>query len=796
MTDMFSRTARRNMRGDRRAGIERRIASVAIILGMTLILVHDAFAQPERREFERWGQIGVGRLVTTMSNTNVIAAGRINYPELSRFPAFEFPYNPDPDGRHIYYGNMVSFHVGGLSLDRGPQWSQNDPDRHMVESGDQNHYRFYQGFHFEGFPDYINSSQTSPVAVSNDVSGWPEGGWPATYPTSDPFLQRYYPSYPTAFSRGLASPRSLLTDPTSGFPGAGPNRYSPPGLYEPGQVVADQESFTVSFSTNRQDDSQDGKLMIYTTTRGLSWQSELAEDILFWKFTVTNVGTEPIIDTYVGMKASLDFPWATYAAFNTYSRSESFALDPYMDDPETGNPLYIAYGWDGDGNVEGARRCVPFQQARLTDETPVDRVALAGVTFLQTPQDSLTGRDHGISTWKAFNYGVRAVPTGVGNTRNRFYRLNILNENSPADLNGDGRDNWTWENPYPCGMEEAYNYGDRSAMILNAGPFTLRPGETDTLVVATMMGFSRSELFANARMAHQIFSSGWIVPEAPLQPAVEIEENSGEVILQWGRISENDSLNALLGRQNFEGYKIYRSTDGGQTWGNRAITDADGNIVDYVPMAQYDLVNDIVGPSPVMPTFNRGSDTGFGAIYSPTNREVDVPIARLGQTVVDTLTYRFVDHDVVDGFSYRYAVVAYGPGDDEPDGLRPLQNSRTSGRNVITAVPHGPTAQSEADLGRVRVVPNPYVVSNPQETGVRERMVKFTNMPERAMVRIFNVAGEIVAMLEHDASTAPIGSELRWNLRSQENTEVAPGLYLYHVQSDLGIVTGKMVIIK
>ena len=116
-------------------------------------------------------------------------------------------------------------------------------------------------------------------------------------------------------------------------------------------------------------------------------------------------------------------------------------------------------------------------------------------------------------------------------------------------------------------METAYNFGDRSAMIQNTGPFTLAPGETDTLVVATMMGFSRSELFANARMAHQIFSSGWIVPEAPLQPAVEKEENSGEIVLRWGRISEDDSLNALLGRQEFEGYKIYRSTDGGLTWG-------------------------------------------------------------------------------------------------------------------------------------------------------------------------------------------------------------------------------------
>src|SRR5690625_1958004 len=795
MTDMQRRTAIRTTRPWRRHfGQSLRLATLLAVL--STFITHDAMAQPERREHERWGQIGVGRVVTTMSNTNVIGAGRISYPELSRFPAFEYPYNPDPDGRHIYYGNMVSFQVGGLSMDRGPQWSHNDPDRHMVESGDQNHYRFYQGFHFEGFPDYIGSSQTSPVAVSDDETGWPAGGWPTTYPTTDPFLETNYPRYPTAYSTGLASPPTLHLDPRTGFPGAGPNRYSPPGMYAEGEVVADQESFTVSFSRNRQDDSDDGKLMIYTSLRGMSWQSELAQDILFWQFTVTNVGTEPIVDTYVGMKANFDFPWATHAAYNTYSRSESFAFDPYMDDPETGEPLYIGYSWDGDGNVEGARRCVPFEPAKLTDETPVDRVSMVGVTFLQTPRDELTGQDHGISTWKAFNYGVRNTPSGVGNTRARFYRLNILNENSPADLDGDGIDDWTWENPYPCGMEETHNYGDRSAMILNAGPFTLQPGETDTLVVATMMGYSRSELFANARMAHQIFTAGWIVPEAPLQPAVQVEENSGEIVLRWGRISENDSLNTLLGRQPFEGYEIYRSTDGGLTWGNRAITDASGNVIDYVPVAQYELENAIVGPSQAMPTFKRGSDTGFDAIYYPADEIVDVDVPRLDGTVQDTLTYRFVDTDVVNGFSYRYAVVAYGPGEEDLDGMRPLQNSRTSGRNVLTAIPHASAATVPEDLSRIRVVPNPYVVNNPQETAVRERMVKFTNMPSQATVRIFNVAGELVTTLNHDPSSSPIASELRWNLRSRDNTEVAPGLYMYHLQSDLGVATGKMVIIK
>jgi hypothetical protein len=49
--------------------------------------------------------------------------------------------------------------------------------------------------------------------------------------------------------------------------------------------------------------------------------------------------------------------------------------------------------------------------------------------------------------------------------------------------------------------------------------------------------------------------------------------------------------------------------------------------------------------------------------------------------------------------------------------------------------------------------------------------------------------------LQHD-ETASIPSEEPWNLRSKENREVAPGLYLYHVQSELGVKTGKLVVIK
>ncbi|MFQ6112893.1 MAG: hypothetical protein ACE5NG_02260 [bacterium] len=776
-----------------------------IIVGIAVVLgTNELTLGQQRLEWERWGNFGVGKLVTKISNTNNIGSGRLKYPEIAKFPAFEYPYNPDPNARHIYYAVGVSFHVGGYSMDRGPTWNHdpNSFDEPLLESGDQASYRFYKGFHFDGFPAYSAPSAANPIPVSNDSSGWPQGGWPATYPTTDPVLDTLYPTYPTIYNQGMFEPIPLQLDTLLGFPGAGPNKHTVPGLYYPGQVVADQESFTVSFAKNRDNDQDNGHLMVYTTLRGLSWKGDLAEDILFWIFTVTNIGTEPIDSTYFGMFADFDFPWASFEEYHTYDKVDAFAFDTYEVDEVTGKELKIAYGWDGDGDVAGATfGNWPHEEAKLTDETPVKKVALAGVIFLQTPEDTLTGEELGITSWDAFGATIKGEVQGIGNTVDKFYWLNVANtgqygrDTDPDDPDGDRIDNWTWEHPFPMGSEALYDNGHRCGMTINTGPFRLAPGETDTLICATVMGESRADLFKNAKIARKIFKSGWVVPKPPFEPRLVSEVEGGRVTLRWSTLSENDSLNILFGRQPFEGYKIFRSEDGGKTWGNLPVTDENGTVVDYVPVAQYDLANGITGASPVLPWFNRGRDTGLQGITAPTDSVRELYIKELGKTIPDTLRYIYVDESVINGFSYRYAVIAYGAGDETPDGLRPLQNAKTSGPHVVSVVPHAPKAVTTSDLDLVNVVPNPYLVINPQEFGIRERMLKFTHLPETCTIRIFNAVGELIATLHHDLNS-PIISEEPWNLRSSENREVAPGLYFYHIESKLGTKTGKFVIIK
>jgi len=98
------------------------------------------------------------------------------------------------------------------------------------------------------------------------------------------------------------------------------------------------------------------------------------------------------------------------------------------------------------------------------------------------------------------------------------------------------------------------------------------------------------------------------------------------------------------------------------------------------------------------------------------------------------------------------------------------------------------------------VVPNPYVASAAFEperfaiAGRGERRLEFRNLPQSCTIRIYNVRGELVQTLRHDGTNAGM---VPWNLRTKDNLDVAPGLYIFHVDGgQLGSSVGKFAVIK
>jgi hypothetical protein len=111
------------------------------------------------------------------------------------------------------------------------------------------------------------------------------------------------------------------------------------------------------------------------------------------------------------------------------------------------------------------------------------------------------------------------------------------------------------------------------------------------------------------------------------------------------------------------------------------------------------------------------------------------------------------------------------------------------------------TELAKTDMDNIKVVPNPYIVTNswephnPYSNGRGERLLHFIHLPAKCTIKIFNVKGQLVNTLEHE-STIGNGTE-SWNMLSKDNLEISYGIYIYHIQADgVGEKIGKFVILK
>ena len=72
--------------------------------------------------------------------------------------------------------------------------------------------------------------------------------------------------------------------------------------------------------------------------------------------------------------------------------------------------------------------------------------------------------------------------------------------------------------------------------------------------------------------------------------------------------------------------------------------------------------------------------------------------------------------------------------------------------------------------------------------------IRFTHLPEKCNIKIYTVTGEFVFELDHESKID--GNEF-WDLRTINNQEVSPGLYIYVVTSkDAAPFIGKFAIVR
>jgi hypothetical protein len=101
---------------------------------------------------------------------------------------------------------------------------------------------------------------------------------------------------------------------------------------------------------------------------------------------------------------------------------------------------------------------------------------------------------------------------------------------------------------------------------------------------------------------------------------------------------------------------------------------------------------------------------------------------------------------------------------------------------------------TEDDLRGVHTVPDPYYVTNAFEQTTETKVIKFVNLPARAIVRIYSSSGVLVSMLEHNSTT--FGGSEDWNVRNRNNQVVASGVYFYHIESGGARRVGRFTVVN
>lgn len=329
------------------------------------------------------------------------------------------------------------------------------------------------------------------------------------------------------------------------------------------------------------------------------------------------------------------------------------------------------------------------------------------------------------------------------------------------DLSGYGRD--------PLMFREAMSSGksmqnrpdiERAHISVCFGPFDeLNVGDTLHFEIGEVFGYGLEKLLENADYLEFLRDRRYRVPFPPPRPPLRVTTRSHEVLLEWRPLKGDvnpegyhDPYRGDASAQPFEGYRIYKSTISAQG--------------PWTLLAEYDL-----------PDNRYFQNTG--------------------------LTYQYLDIGLLNNVEYYYSVSAFS----KPDSVSrfPSQESSISA-NAAVAIPGTPTPET---VGQVAVVPNPYRgdiayhTYNPQWEKPRgrqrwleqDRRIQFINLPTKCEIKIYTIAGDLVATLKHNDPN--LGYE-DWNLTSSIGQAIASGIYLFTVEDLLNgkVQTGKFVIIK
>ena len=390
-----------------------------------------------------------------------------------------------------------------------------------------------------------------------------------------------------------------------------------------GEFASDRDVYAVFTDGNNQQGHQVGlevEMMAYCYGR------PYADKFQFYEFFIHNKSGKRLDSCYVGHYEDPDC--------SDYGEEILVLPDDTFSDPNISD---IIMQRDIDGDLGGATRA---NSVGVTEDFTY------GSAILETPKDM------GVTD---FHYYQDSGPT------NDAILWPIISSN-PTDANiaSFSTQYFHGTNRRIDDVELIYSAEKQDLVyVVASGPFSLEPDEMVKYTFVVAIGENDADFYAQIEQAQQMFEFNFIGPSAPPAPTLQALAGDGNVTLYWDSSPES-TPDAFTNEIDFEGYRIYRSEDNGQTWGDE-VKDALGNLIGYYPKAQFDLENDILGVDPQNPFTYLGDDSG--------------------------LKHTFVDNDVKNGITYSYTIVSYDRGSDAIYSLESARGTTIADRNFATMTP-------------------------------------------------------------------------------------------------------------
>ncbi len=368
------------------------------------------------------------------------------------------------------------------------------------------------------------------------------------------------------------------------------------GIQVEGEFASDRDIY-LEFNDNN---NQQGDVIgIEIQEMAYSYGRVYAENVLFYEFWIINKSGRDLTGCYTGFYQDPDC--------SDHGEEALLLVDSTFSD---GSKLFSIAQRDIDGDIGGATR--PNARGITEDYT-------FGTVILETPHNL------GVTD---FHYFVDAGPTDD-------FRLwpiitsDKTNKNISAEV----------ANYFHGANERIDDVGlidtkQDLVWIVSVGPFDMVAGDTVKLTCGVVVGDDDSHYYENVWGAKSLFDAKFNGPVAPPSPTLNAVAGDGQVTLYWDDLPES-FIDPSTGEKDFEGYKIFRSEDGGITWGTK-ITDSQGRTYSYVPVAQFDLVDNIKGNDPKNSLNYLGNDSG--------------------------IKHSWTDDNVINGVTNSYTIVSYDYG--------------------------------------------------------------------------------------------------------------------------------------